>query len=53
MAQSMGNQARVCVACKLVMKILVTGCAGLLGRLCNYLVKNNYFVYGIDNLKLL
>ena len=34
------------------MKILVTGCAGFIGfHLCNYLAKkNNYFVYGIDNL---
>jgi UDP-glucuronate 4-epimerase len=32
-------------------KILVTGCAGFIGfHLCKNLLKNNYTVYGVDNL---
>ena len=32
-------------------KILVTGCAGVIGsHTCEFLLKNNYFVIGIDNL---
>ena len=32
-------------------KILVTGCAGFIGsHVCENLLKNNYLVYGIDNL---
>jgi len=32
-------------------KILVTGCAGFIGsHVCEYLLKNNYYVLGIDNL---
>ena len=34
-----------------VEKILVTGCAGFIGsHVSEYLLKNNYLVYGIDNL---
>ena len=33
------------------MQILVTGCAGFIGyHLTNKLLKNNYFVLGIDNM---
>ena len=32
-------------------KILVTGCAGFIGsHVCEYLCKNNYHVFGIDNI---
>jgi UDP-glucose 4-epimerase len=32
-------------------KVIVTGCAGLLGfNLCRYLLQNNFFVVGIDDL---
>tara|TARA_A100001015_G_scaffold321162_1_gene450505 strand:- start:1750 stop:2685 length:936 start_codon:yes stop_codon:yes gene_type:complete len=32
-------------------KILVTGCAGFIGsHVCQYLLKNEYSIYGIDNL---
>ena len=34
-------------------KILVTGCAGFIGsHLCEYLLQNNYIVYGLDNMNI-